>query len=325
MTMAFRKGEPAVDDAPFFSVVMPTYNRASMLPRSLGSLLNQEFADFEVLVCDDGSDDETARIVAELGDPRIRYLFQENRGVSAARNLGIRHARGRAVCFLDSDDEAAPQWLARISDHFSDPAVGIVTVGVRLRRDGGTGRRGQERVLLPRPNDKILSQNRLRFALAGSLSARRDLLQAIGGYDERIGFSENAELAMRLVPACRAAGLAVRSVERPLVTYHRDSAAWTGDSDRFERIRRGAERVLEVHGESLLRRFPHGYVNYRGVAAINAARLGDIRAARHHLLAALRVRPTDRKTLLRLLLTLVPPLARHVWHRQVGDGPGTAS
>lgn len=307
---------PHPPDAPLLSVVVPTYNRASVLPRALASLMAQEFDDFEVLVCDDGSDDDTRRVVEELGASSIRYLHQDNRGVSAARNLGIAHARGHAVTFLDSDDEAHPEWLALIAEHFADPAVGIVSVGLRMLRETGSGGTVGEKILLPRPTAQLLRQNRLRHALAGSLAARLDLLRAIGGYDERIAFSENSELVMRLVPACRARGLAIRSVERPLVVYHRRADARASDADSFARIRRGAERILEVHGETLRRRFPRGYANYHTVAAVNAGRLADVAAARRHLLAALHAEPTAWKCYLRLLLTLIPPVATRYWRRQ---------
>ena len=94
------------------SVIIPTYDRAGLLPRALHSVLGQSRPPTEVLVVDDGSTDGTERLVRSEF-PTVRYSRQENRGVAAARNHGIREARGEWVAFLDSDDEWLPRKLER--------------------------------------------------------------------------------------------------------------------------------------------------------------------------------------------------------------------
>ena len=89
---------------PFFSVIIPTYNRADWLGGAIQSVLNQKYAEFECIIIDDGSDDETQSVVSNFKDTRIRYYYQENQERSAARNLGIQQATGRYLCFIDSDD-----------------------------------------------------------------------------------------------------------------------------------------------------------------------------------------------------------------------------
>jgi glycosyltransferase involved in cell wall biosynthesis len=96
--------------APRVSVVLPTYNRADYLEEALESVLAQTFADFEVVVVDDGSTDDTPARLARYGE-RIRVIRQENRGVGAARNRGIEAARGRYVAFIDNDDLWHPRKL----------------------------------------------------------------------------------------------------------------------------------------------------------------------------------------------------------------------
>ncbi len=91
-------------DGLFFSVVIPTYNRAAFLKIALESLERQTIPEFECLVIDDGSTDNTAETVRSLDDPRFRYIVQPHQGAAAARNRGVKEARGRYICFLDSDD-----------------------------------------------------------------------------------------------------------------------------------------------------------------------------------------------------------------------------
>lgn len=94
------------------SVVITTYNRAHLVGRALGSVLNEVGPNDEVLVIDDGSTDDTKRVVEEFGDRRVRYIFQSNAGAGAARNRGAREATGDLLCYLDSDDEWLPGKIA---------------------------------------------------------------------------------------------------------------------------------------------------------------------------------------------------------------------
>src|SRR5262245_52133033 len=85
------------------SVIVPAYNRATFLPGCVASIRAAGVSDMEIIVVDDGSRDNTAEVVASLGSD-IRYVYQENQGLPAARNTGIRHSRGRYLAYLDSDD-----------------------------------------------------------------------------------------------------------------------------------------------------------------------------------------------------------------------------
>ena len=108
------------------SVIVPTYNRASILERAIRSALSQTYENLEVVVVDDGSSDDTRAVVERMG-PRVRYVYQMNAGVAAARNTAMRHARGEFFAFLDSDDV----WLgwkieAELAGLRTNPDVGIV-------------------------------------------------------------------------------------------------------------------------------------------------------------------------------------------------------
>src|SRR5688572_20249153 len=95
-------------DNPFFSVIVPTYNREALIKATLNSVLAQSFIDFEIIVVDDGGKDNTEYVVKELKNPALRYFKKENSERGAARNFGIDQARGYYITFLDSDDILYP-------------------------------------------------------------------------------------------------------------------------------------------------------------------------------------------------------------------------
>ncbi len=102
---------------PFFSVVIPLYNKENYIPNTLKSVLNQSFSDFEIIIVNDGSTDQSEQKVFEISDTRIRYFKTENKGVSAARNFGIQQSSGKFICFLDADDYWYPYFLSEIHKH----------------------------------------------------------------------------------------------------------------------------------------------------------------------------------------------------------------
>lgn len=121
---------------PKVSVVIPTYNRGYIVREAIESVLAQTFGDFEVIVVDDGSADDTAEKIAAIRDSRVRYIRQSNAGVSAARNRGVAEARGEIISFLDSDDLWKPEKLTHevrfLEEHPEVPAV-FGDIEVRFR------------------------------------------------------------------------------------------------------------------------------------------------------------------------------------------------
>jgi len=97
---------------PYFSVIIPTYNRAHLIADTIQSVLDQSFTDFELLIVDDGSTDDTKEVVTSINDERINYIWQENGERGKARNHGVLKAKGHYVFFLDSDDAIATAYLA---------------------------------------------------------------------------------------------------------------------------------------------------------------------------------------------------------------------
>ena len=101
----------------FFSVIIPTYNRADILPIAIASVINQKYQDWELIVVDDGSTDNTKEVVEGIDDSRVKYLYQQNAERSAARNNGVDHSQGKYICFLDSDDFYEENYLQEMYNH----------------------------------------------------------------------------------------------------------------------------------------------------------------------------------------------------------------
>jgi len=106
-------------DFPFFSVILPTYNRADFINKAINSVIDQTYPDWELIIIDDGSTDQTKNIVEAFNDERIHYIYQINQERSAARNNGLKNAKGRYICFIDSDD----YYLANHLQQFYDKLV----------------------------------------------------------------------------------------------------------------------------------------------------------------------------------------------------------
>lgn len=183
---------------PEVSVVIPAYNAAATVQQAIGSVLAQSFADFEILVVDDGSTDDTAAAVRAVNDPRVRLLAQPNAGAAAARNAGIASAIGEWVAFLDADDLWLPNKLElQLSRMRAVPACMASLTGAYFVD-------GELRLLKVRrcaPTKQLLLRF-LRFqnlpAVASSWVVKRDLFDRIGGFDTKLAMIEDWDLSIRL-------------------------------------------------------------------------------------------------------------------------------
>lgn len=296
-----------------FSVIIPTYNRAATLPRAVASVLAQTCGDFELIVVDDGSTDDTPALVAAITDGRVRCIRQENRGVSAARNAGARAANGRYLAFLDSDDAALPHWLERLAAALDAPQTGIAYCGVTLQPENGA----DPIVLLPsnpesNPDRGQAGGSDLFLSLAFAL--RRPVFDAVGGYNEALHYSENTELHWRLQDYCREAGWRCAYVDEPLGIYYSTRLGGARQPRNFARRLSSYEALLAAHAPRF-ERDPRLYAVYWSLAGAAAARLGEMRKARRYFREAVRWDGRNPRHRLRLLLSYVPLVAERFWLR----------
>jgi glycosyltransferase involved in cell wall biosynthesis len=238
------------------SVVVPTHDRAQMLPRALRSVQQQTYTDRELIVVDDGSTDETVRVVRDLGVP-VRYLWQSHAGVSAARNRGIAAARGDWVAFLDSDDEWLPTKLARqmacVAVH--PEAVACQTDEIWIRN----GVRVNPGVRHRKPSgDIFLASLELCLVSPSAVMVRRERLEALGGFDEGLPACEDYDLWLRL-----AAGASVHLVPELLTVRH------GGHADQLSRRHWGMDRFRVAALARLLSTVPLDATRYaHGVSVL---------------------------------------------------------
>lgn len=185
--------------APLFSVVVPAHNRPRLLREALESVMDQRHRDFEVIVVDDGSTDETAATAMSFGD-RLRLLQQPNRGPGAARNHGAAHARGRYLAFLDSDDLWLPWSLgvyARVIDTHGAPAF-IAGRPKTFREPAELQAVEEELLSVIAFADYFRSADQWRWWGATSFVIRADAFRAAGGFTDKPINGEDADLALRL-------------------------------------------------------------------------------------------------------------------------------
>ena len=299
-------------------MVVPTYQKASSVGRTIDSVLAQTLDDFDLLVIDDGSTDATREVLGTYRDSRLRSVFRPHMGRCAARNHGAALARGRMLIFLDSDDTAEPRWLERFAEAFADPAVAIVSCGMRVvLYDRRTGERASFRRL---PTDLgPLFDHQAGLFLCGTFAVRREIFTAAGGYDETIAYAENTDLSLRLIHECRNRGLRLACLGEELLVFEKTRPKLTLEACRERLV--SAETILTRHGEALRRSAPTKYSAYRRIAGTHAARLGEIARARRHFAAAVSGHPTGWRNYPRLVLTAFPPLARRVWRSPLPEKP----
>ena len=182
--------------APVVSIIIPTYNRAGYLKEAIDSVLEQTYQDFELLIVDDGSTDHTQRLVEGYAG-RVSYFFQDNRGVSSARNLGIRASKGEFIALLDSDDLWLPQKLEQqIETMEAEPTLQLChTEEIWIRR----GVRVNQKKKHQKYGGYIFPYCLPLCVISpSSVMIRRTLFDEIGLFDENLPTCEDYDLWLRI-------------------------------------------------------------------------------------------------------------------------------
>ncbi len=202
---------------PRVSIILPTYNRAKLVCRAIDSVWEQSFSDFELIVVDDGSTDDSREILESLygGRARFRYCYQQHHNVSSARNLGIAMARGELLAFIDSDDAWLPTKLAQQVSAMDDADLLMVHTGRLLMEELGCRRASLPFYCDPLARDRSDLLGGIG-KVAMSVLVRKSAVESVGKFDEELQTTQDLDLWLRIA---RIGKIAL--IEQPLMKSYK--------------------------------------------------------------------------------------------------------
>mgnify|MGYP003818737993 CR=1 FL=1 len=201
MEKSYKESTLSMSSIPLISVIIPTYNRAKMLQRAIKSVLAQDYRHLEIIVVDDASQDNTVEIIKSFKDSRIKiHQLPVNRGVSIARNEGIKKSTGEYLAFLDSDDEFMPNKLRKCLDIFQEikPSPGMVFSNLYTQIDGG----GDKQQKIKNVKSDFINLSKFPgsvFLPPSTWIMTKQSIEKVGYFDQNIKSSEDLDLFARIV------------------------------------------------------------------------------------------------------------------------------
>ncbi len=244
-------------ELPPVSIIVPAYNEGRVLERALTSLMQLEYPDYEVLVVDDGSTDDTLEIASrwegQRGSGLFRVITKPNGGKASALNAGIAHSMHPLVMCMDADSYLEPRTLLKSARHFRDPAVGAVAGNVKVENRGSIVTRLQaleyiEGLNMPRRAQGFIAAVNIVPGPVGLF--RREALEEIGGYDTDT-YAEDADLTLKMM----AAGWRVE-YEDQAIAWSEAPETWRDLTQQRYRWTRGILQAIRKRKGILLRPFP---------------------------------------------------------------------
>jgi glycosyltransferase involved in cell wall biosynthesis len=269
---------------PTVSVVIPTYNRAHLIGKAIQSVFNQSYQDFEIIIVDDGSTDNTEEIVKKFNDFRINYFFHKfNQGISAARNTGIKACQGKYIAFLDSDDEWLPEKLDKQMKIFEDESL---EVGVIYTGNYYIDEKSKEikKVNIPKKKGYIY-EDLLKAEVGLNVSTvlvRKECFKKVGLFDKRIPTHEDLDMWIRIAKYYN-----FRYVKDLLVVSWTHLNQVTNNS---EALIEGVKRIQTKYGKELRKR-PYSYsIRYFNLGN-KLCHLGKTREGQKYFIKAISIYP----------------------------------
>ena len=282
---------------PTVSVIIPTYNRAHLIARAILSVLNQTFQDFELIIVDDSSTDNTEEVVNNFNDKKIRYIQHKvNKGGAAARNTGIKAAKGEFIAFQDSDDEWLPEKLEKQMKVFktSSAKVGVVYTGFwRIE--------SSKKIYIPFTwvtekegdiHDEILKGN---FVTTQSAVVRRECFNKAGTFEERLPRFQDWELFIRI-----SKYYCFKCIDEPLVISYYQTNSISADENAHIRA---FELILDKHYEDFKRKRKFLAKHYCYIGSLLCLH-NEIKKGRMYLIKAIKFNPLNLKFSLHIFFSL---------------------
>lgn len=280
---------------PRVSVLIPSYNHAHYLPYAVQSVIAQGFSNWEAIIIDDGSTDGTREVAAQFDDPRIKYVYQENQGLSAARNTGIREASSSIIALLDADDVWKEDYLECMLAPLEDqPEAVAVYCGFQYIDESGKDVGVPSlKVAAPREFREYFSANG-NWLVPSGVIFRKVIAQEEGCFDESLRAVEDAYLWSKMSHR----GLFV-GVPKPLVGYRRHASNMSSDPQRM--VSSNYKILEKYHGppqgdtSTWTERKVFVYTRYFRSASVRFLAYGDSQMSAYYFLRMQEITPTTAK------------------------------
>jgi len=298
-----------VNKNPPISVVITTYNRENLVVRALKSVLIQTFKDFEVLVVDDGSTDNTRQVIQEIQkeDKRVVYVYQENKGWPSALNTGLSNAQGRYIAFLDSDDEWLPEKLekqVKVLEELKN--VGLVSCcAFRIFPDG-------TKKLYKTPYLGIFKKTKWKLfwekwgiITLSTVMIRKEVVERIGFFDEKIKAGADVDFYLRCIKE-----FDFYFIDEPLVNYY-EFAQSLSKTQFWEKWIPEYEYILEKYKENF-EKCKKAKSRFLRTLATCYLLKGDLKKAKKYQWEAILNHPINLRLYPQFLLTLFPNLYKMI-------------
>ena len=284
---------------PYFTIIIPSFNRSHIIVKTIQAVLDQSFQDWELLIVDDGSTDNTKEILTPiLADKRVKYIYQNNAGVCAARNTGARVAVGNYLIFLDSDDTVENNWLFDFYQEIENKTADIVYCSVKIQNYDNT----IEYIDVDNPYGNFKGQG---TDLAGSWAIKKQIFCEVGMYDEVIKFGENNELRLRI----NSRNLNIGLIKKYNLIYF---ASNNGGSKNYQNKINSILYILDKH-KDYYNKNRHIKKLFLQTAAVSAVRIRNIKNAHDLFTMALKENKTDIKLWLQYFFTTSSFLSNFIW------------
>ena len=287
---------------PLFSVIIPVFNRASMICSTIDSVINQQFSDFEIIIIDDGSTDELHFILFDyIKRGILRYYYQLNSGVSSARNLGAKKSTGKYLIFLDSDDKVTVNWLSDYAERIFHVNPDIVFCGINRFVNN----------ILVQYTDPLNPYNdgkSLGNFIAGSFCIRMSIFNNIGGYDEKLAYGENTELGFRI----KKVNPSISFITAPNLLY------FLQDNSHGKNAKNKMNGIVYT-----IKKHPNLFDNnknlkccFYSIAGVSAIQCMEYKSAKKYFWFAFIISPLNLNMLLRLICSFSPWVCKKIWDNQ---------
>jgi glycosyltransferase involved in cell wall biosynthesis len=277
--------------SPQVSVLVPSFNHAHYLTHALQSVIAQTYSDWEAIVIDDGSTDDTQQVTAQFDDPRIRYIYQDNQGLSAARNTGIRAAASEIIALLDADDVWKNDYLETMLESLekTPEAVAVYSGFQYIDEKGNEVGVPSLKVVPPCEFDEYFAANG-NWLVPSGVVFRKVVAQNAGCFDESLRAVEDAYLWSKMSHR----GLFV-GVPRPLVGYRRHASNMSSDPQRM--VSSNYQILERYHGppqgdlSTWSERKIYVYTKYFRSAATRYLAYGDLQMSAYFFLRMQEITP----------------------------------